>query len=111
MLVGALNGGCTVGDVESKHRAQVDALVGELATALTAAYPDLHWERARLFDRLAAYARSVAHFPTAVKEFEWRNGAFYDLTLEAQKIGRPDPCPTHTEGLRKLDVLPATAAA
>jgi hypothetical protein len=24
--------------------------------------------------RLLAYARSVAHFPTAVKEFSWRNG-------------------------------------
>lgn len=26
-------------------------------------------DRLRLCDRLAAYARSVAHFPTAVKEF------------------------------------------
>ena len=25
-------------------------------------------------DRLLAYARAVSHFPTAVKEFEWRNG-------------------------------------
>jgi len=111
MMVGALNSGCTIGDVESKHRAQVDALIGELATALTAAYPELQWSRTLLFDRLAAYARSVAHFPTAVKEFEWRNGAFYDLTLKAQAAGRPDPCPTHTEGLKKLDVLPAPASA
>lgn len=60
----------------------------------------------RLCDRLAAYARSVAHFPTAVKEFEWRNGAFYDMSLAAEKAERPDPCPKHTEGLKTLGVIP-----
>jgi len=107
MLVGALHGGCTVGDVESTHRSEVDNLISELATAITATYPDVRWDRGMLLDRLAAYARSVAHFPTAVKEFEWRNGAFYDFTLKAQAAGREDPCPTHTAGLAKLGMLPA----
>jgi len=107
MLAGVLNGGCKVGEVESKHRKEVDELINELATAVTAADPDVRWERGRLCDRLAAYARSVAHFPTAVKEFEWRNGAFYDITLMAQAAGRPDPCPKHTAGLKQVGALPA----
>ena len=47
-------------------------------------------------DRLCAYARSVAHFPTALKEFEWRNGWFADLTFSSNSILRPDPTPLHT---------------
>ena len=31
---------------------------------------------ANVVEKLRAYAVSVAHFPTAVKEFEWRNGWF-----------------------------------
>ena len=47
-------------------------------------------------ERLCAYARSVAHFPTAIKEFEWRNGYFWNISEEAEEKGEPDPCPTHT---------------
>lgn len=107
MLAGALHEGCKVGEVEAGHRQEVDSLISELATALTASYPDVKWDHGVLCDRLAAYARSVAHFPTAVKEFEWRNGAFYDLSLQAEAAGRPDPCPSHTEGLRKVGALPS----
>ena len=57
------------------------------------------------FDRLAAYGRSVAHFPTAVKEFEWRNGWFYDITNAALAAGQPDPMPLHTAGLKALSVI------
>eukprot|EP00913_Durusdinium_trenchii_P001216 g1119.t1 len=78
MMVGALHG-CTVGEVESTHRKEVDELIGQLAVAVSASQADVTWERLLLCDRLAAYARSVAHFPTAVKEFEWRNGAFYEM--------------------------------
>ncbi|CAK0827942.1 unnamed protein product [Prorocentrum cordatum] len=68
MLVGALHDGCYVGDVELQHRQEVDNLISELATAVTAANPDVLWERGQLCERLAAYSRSVAHFPTAVKD-------------------------------------------
>lgn len=105
MMVGALHK-CTVGEVESEHRSEVDELLVQLATAVASTH-DVTWERLRLCDRLAAYARSVAHFPTAVKEFEWRNGAFYEISLAAQKAQRPDPCPQHTEGLKTLGVIPA----
>ena len=54
------------------------------------------------FERLAAYGRVVAHFPTAVKEFEWRNGWFYKLTCDAVKAGREDPMPLHTQALYDL---------
>lgn len=107
MLVGALHGGIKVGDVESTYASEVNDVIKELAAALQKVNSDLKWDLPRLCERLAAYARSVAHFPTAVKEFEWRNGAFYDLTSQAEKAGLPDPCPLHTAGLRGVGAVPA----
>ena len=94
MLVGASHGGCTVGEVESTYTKEFEALASEMMrcwrggtrrqTSPTGAY-----------DRLAAYARAVSHFPTAVKEFEWRNGWFYKLTCDAVKAGKEDPGAAH----------------
>jgi hypothetical protein len=53
----------------------------------------------------------VAHFPTAVKEFEWRNGWFYAITEAAVKDGKADPCPLHTAGLKELGVVKEAVAA
>ena len=64
MLVGAKHGGVTVGDVESKHTSEVEALIEELASAGAAALGVTL--APALPARLRAYARSVAHFPTAV---------------------------------------------
>ena len=105
MMVGALNGGVTVGDVESKHADQLRALVNELCAAGEAALGVKLAPGA--FDRLAAYGRTVAHFPTAVKEFEWRNGWFYALSEAAAAQGKPDPLPLHTAGLKELGVIDA----
>ena len=69
MMVGALHE-CSVGEVESSHRKEVDELIGQLAVAISSTQADVTWERFLLCDRLAAYARSVAHFPTAMKD--WR---------------------------------------
>jgi hypothetical protein len=52
-------------------------------------------------DRLCAYSRSVAQFPTAVKEVQWRNGWFSTISEEANGAGRPDPCPIHTKWLQE----------
>lgn len=109
MLAGALHGGCTVGEVEADYRLEVDHLARELATAVTAFHPDMRWDRGLMCERLASYARSIPRFPTALEDFEWRNGAFYDFTLKAQSAGRLDPCPLHTEGLRRVGALPAGA--
>ena len=80
---------------------QVEALIEELMTAGAAALSvDV---KAGATERLCAYARSVAHFPTAVKEMPWRNGWFADLSSAAVAAGRPDPCPLHSAGLS--DVL------
>jgi len=111
MLVGSLHEGCTVGQVELQHRKEVDSLIGELATAVTAVFPDVRWERGQLCERLAAYARSVKEMPSSIEDFSWRNGPFYDLTLLAKAAGRQDPCPAHTEGLQKLGFLESAAAA
>jgi hypothetical protein len=101
MVVGAMHGGCTVGEVESKHRDEVAGLIEEL---FVAGSRDLGINASTdgLVDRLCAYARSVSHFPTAVKEFPWRNGYFYGLTQASQD---GDPCPLHTSMLKELNVI------
>lgn len=76
MAVGAQHH-CTVGEVEAQHPAEVSELVGELLVGGRKALglPSVSAaEHTQAVDRLNAYARSVAHFPTAMKEFEWRNG-------------------------------------
>lgn len=98
MAVGAMHGpDCTVGDVEAKHTDEVGQLILELYVA---GCNDLGIEAdtTGLVERLCAYARSVSHFPTAVKEFPWRNGYFYGLG--------EDVCPKHTAALKRLGVVP-----
>ncbi|XP_038986999.1 uncharacterized protein LOC103722041 isoform X2 [Phoenix dactylifera] len=103
MLVGARHPGATVGAVEKEYRSEVANLIAELASAAAA-------EKGIVFDegieeRLCAYSRAVSHFPTAVKEFKWRNGWFYSLTEKALAQGEPDPCPLHTAWLKELKVM------
>lgn len=103
MLVGARHPGATVGAVEKEYRSEVASLIAELASAAAE-------ERGLTFDagieeRLCAYSRAVAHFPTAVKEFKWRNGWFYSLTEKALAQGKPDPCPFHTAWLKEIKVI------
>jgi len=102
MLVGAKHGG-TVGDVEAKHTADVTALINELAAA-GAAELNVTLDDG-VVDRLNAYARTVAHFPTAVKEFEWRNGWFYAISERALQAGKDDPCPMHTAWLKEVGAI------
>ena len=84
-----------VGEVESTKTEEVRELIEQLGNAASKAtgitFPN------GLADRLCSYAKSVSHFPTALKEFEWRNGYFTGLTLEAVSKLQPDPCPAHTE--------------
>ena len=103
MLVGARHGGCTVGEVESIHRSEVEELISELGHAGSAALgAELD---SGLVERLCAYARSVAHFPTAVKEFNWRNGWFYGLSKAAEAEEKADPCPLHTAWLKEVGAV------
>ncbi|EFJ52681.1 hypothetical protein VOLCADRAFT_54899 [Volvox carteri f. nagariensis] len=102
MLVGAKHK-VSVGQVEAQHTGEVSELIRELCTAGAA---ELGVELAGgEVERLNAYARSVAHFPTAVKEFSWRNGWFYGLTQKALTAGRPDPCPLHTQLLTEVGAV------
>ncbi|OVA06924.1 hypothetical protein BVC80_1735g29 [Macleaya cordata] len=103
MLVGALHPGATVGAVEKEHRSEVSRLIAELAAA-AAEEKGLIFEDA-MEERLCAYSRAVAHFPTAVKEFKWRNGWFYSLSQKAVAEGKPDPCPLHTAWLKELKII------
>ncbi|KAL2621922.1 hypothetical protein R1flu_002127 [Riccia fluitans] len=103
MLVGARHPGSTVGDVESKHRDELASLVEELAAAAESE-KNIKFDSG-VVDRLCAYARSVSHFPTAVKEFEWRNGFFYNISQRALADGLSDPCPTHTAWLKEVGAI------
>ena len=103
MLVGARHGGCTVGEVESTHREEVAQLIEELAAAGSTALGVAL--ESGVQERLCAYARSVSHFPTAVKEFGWRNGWFHELSAAAVAAGRPDPCPMHTALLKEVGAI------
>eukprot|EP00892_Ulva_mutabilis_P007241 jgi/Ulvmu1/488/UM001_0496.1 len=95
MLIGVRNGGCTVGEVASVHTEEVGRVIAELAAAgeqeLGIKLDD------GLVDRLCAYGESVAGFPTALKEQEWRNGWFLGLSKKALDAGQPDPCPLHSQ--------------
>lgn len=93
----------TVGEVESGHKEEVAKLIGELAAAGSRQL-GISLD-AGVVERLCAYARSVSHFPTAVKEFPWRNGWFYSITQAAAAKGQTDPCPYHTSLLQELKVI------
>ncbi len=103
MLVGARHGGVSVGVVEREFRSELSSLIAELAAA-AASEKGLTFEEA-MEDRLCAYSRAVAHFPTAVKEFKWRNGWFYSISEKAAAQGKPDPCPLHTQWLKELKIV------
>lgn len=104
MLVGARHG-ANVGGVEKEYRSEVSSLISELAAAAAAAAEKgLVFEEA-MEERLCAYSRAVSHFPTAVKEFKWRNGWFYSLSEKAIAEGKPDPCPLHTAWLKELKIV------
>ncbi|GFR42479.1 hypothetical protein Agub_g3389 [Astrephomene gubernaculifera] len=104
MLMGVRHGGISVGQVEQQYGStEISDLVSELCTAGAA---ELGVQLAGgEVERLRAYARSVAHYPTAIKEFPWRNGWFYGLTARALAEGRPDPCPHHTALLREVGAV------
>jgi hypothetical protein len=102
MLLGVHHGG-TVGDVASKHADDLRKMVAEMMAVLRE-------ERGVAFkagveDRLLAYAKTVAHFPTALKEFEWRNQFWLDLTRARAAAGKQDLTPFHTELLMKVRIL------
>ena len=100
MIVGANHGGCTVGEVCEAHRSEVADIIGELAGVITAT--DGTTFPAGLVDRLVSYGKSVSHFPTALKELEWRNGFFFSLSQKALSSGGEDPAPLHSKLLFKL---------
>eukprot|EP00960_Hanusia_phi_P058766 763979-Hanusia_phi.AAC.5 len=99
MLLGVHHGGITVGEVESKHKEDVFKMVEEMQKCLEV-------ERGIKFkdgvpERLCAYARSVAHFPTALKEFSWRNKFWLDIARAREGKGEKDLTPFHTKLLLK----------
>ena len=69
---------CTVGDVQLKHQIEASELIEELITAI-------HLETNIMFptgviSRLLAYTKTVAHFPSALKEFEVSNHLIVEIS-------------------------------
>eukprot|EP00884_Botryococcus_braunii_P009881 jgi/Botrbrau1/18895/Bobra.177_2s0053.1 len=102
MLVGARHK-VTVGEVESQYQSEVAVLIEELAKAGEAELGIKLDDQ--VVERLCAYARSVASFPTAIKEFPWRNGWFYGLSQRALEKGESDPLPLHTSWLKEVGAV------
>ncbi|KAL5185152.1 hypothetical protein HKD37_17G048719 [Glycine soja] len=78
MLVGAPHGGVSVGVMDKEFRSELSSLITELESAASSE-KGLTFEEA-MEECLCAYSRAIAHFPTVVKEFKWRNGWFYSLS-------------------------------
>lgn len=96
---------CTVGEVEQNHRQEVHQLVSELSTLITTYYPHIIIAD-NLEERLCGYARAVANYPTAMKEYPWRNGWFVSLAQNnAATVLKEDPCPLHTQLLQEIGIL------
>lgn len=90
MLVGAAKECASVGQAGSEHKELVEAVINELAAAVSAK-EGISFQTG-IIERLAAYTDVVADFPAAVKEFQWRNQYFYNLGDET--------CPIHNGLLR-----------
>ena len=102
-----LGGDLSVGEVYAEgapHASELRALIDE--TSAAAAREIGVTLEPGTFARLSAYGRSVPNFPTAIKEFEWRNGWFYKRStaavLAAGGDAAADPTPLHTASLRRL---------
>jgi len=97
MLVGSVHGNIPVGDVEKFHKKEVEEMIEELTmfVRFTTGCALLNGT----VNRCCAYARAVADFPTALKEFEWRNGWFYEYSLRAREKGIPSQTPMHDDYL------------
>ena len=104
-LVGTVHGGITIGEVAQKHADEAGQLCRELASFVR------YTLSVSLFsgidERLEAYAQKMEFLPTALTDFEFRNGYFYRYTKMAGtritpagiKVQVPDTTPTHTEYL------------
>ncbi|KAK8916920.1 hypothetical protein KSP39_PZI023123 [Platanthera zijinensis] len=102
MLVGARHPGATVGIVEKDYRYEAKFLIYELELAAAA-------ERRLTFDecmeeRLCAYSRAVAHFPTAVKEVTILEGWFFSLAVERIEAIQTQTCNLANEEIKFLKI-------
>jgi hypothetical protein len=93
-LIGSVHGQITMGQVADKHTDEVQDLVLELGKMMR--FTLTVGMGSDIEKRLVEYARSVKDFPTAIKEFEWRNGFFYRYSKLATSRGLDDQTPMHT---------------
>lgn len=93
-LIGAVHGNITMGEVARFHVREATEMSEELSSMIR--FTLTVGMLPKIGERLLAYARRVKDFPTALKEFKWRNGFFYDYSRLAIKNNLADPTPMHT---------------
>lgn len=76
-----------VGELDDRHGDEVVALVNELHPVLQAS-PGLDIDADALVARVRGYSARIPHFPAALKEWRWRNGA---VLATARAAGLPTP--------------------
>ena len=103
-LVGAVHG-VNVGEVATRHHEEAGAMARELASFIR--YTLSVSLFTGLDDRLNAYAQKMEFLPTAITDFEHRNGYFYRYAKMAGtrvnaagiKVEVPDTTPIHSDYL------------
>jgi len=71
-----------VGGLEAHHAADLEALVRELHPVLQVS-PGLDLDADALVARVKSYSKRIPHFPAAMKEWAWRNGAVVQTAAAA----------------------------
>lgn len=80
-----------MGEVAKKHTTEIHDLIIEMAQMMR--FTLTVGMGTNLEQRLTDYALTVKDFPTAMKEFEWRNGFFYRYSKLALSRDIRDPTP------------------
>lgn len=105
-LVGTVHGHVSMGEVADKHTEEIQDLVFEMGKMVR--FTLTVGMGSDVDKRLLQYSRTVKDFPTAVKEFPWRNGFFYRYSQLALSRGLDDQTPMHTgylEDGKKMGLL------
>lgn len=104
LVYGALGSstGARVGVIAHEHADQVRALADEVHPLLVKE-PGLDLDADAFFGRLQAYSARIPHFPSAAKEWRWRNGW---QRAAGARLGMPQPLLAAT--LRAAGIDPET---
>jgi hypothetical protein len=90
---------CSVGTLVGNHRADVDALIGELVQVSNGG-AGTRLSKAEVSDALCAYSMSISEYTGTLKQWNWRNGWFVDASAALAT-----ETPFHTELLSRVGAV------